>query len=257
MKFNIRLSLFRAWYSYVNRIDRKGEILFMNYGYSKPGHDIMLDKEDEGDRYPIQLYHHLAAEAEIKNKDVVEIGCGRGGGLSYICRYFLPASATGIDLDKQAIKFCNRHYSLEGLSFSQGDAQDLQLGDGCCDVVINLESSHRYPDMPGFLSEVNRILRPGGYFLFADFRYDHEMEGLKKELEQSELMILKESLINQQIVAALDMDDERRRKLVKKLAPKIFYKTALNFAGTKGSETYKRFISHRYIYFSYVLKKQL
>jgi len=256
MKFNIRESLFRIWYWYVNKVDKNAEILFMNYGYSDKDQEIPMDEQNESDRYSIQLYHHLASATEIKNKDIVEIGCGRGGGLSYITENFSPASAKGVDLDKQAVSFCNRHYTLDGLSFLQGDAQKLSLENHTCDVVINVESSHRYSDMTAFLGEVSRILRPGGYFLFTDFRYDHEIENMKKELELSGMTVLKERFINREVVAALELDDERRRKLVKKLAPGFLHKVALNFAGTIGSETYNRFASHTYIYFSYVLKKR-
>jgi SAM-dependent methyltransferase len=256
MKFNFRERLFRFWYWYVNKVDKEGDILFMNYGYSDQDQEIPIDEENEPDRYPIQLYHHLASTTGIKNKDIVEIGCGRGGGLYYITKNFSPASAKGVDLDKQAVSFCNRHYRLDGLTFVQGDAQNLiSLGNNTCDVVINVESSHRYPDMTSFLGEVFRILRPNGYFLFADFRYDFEMEDIKKELVLSGMSVIKERCINQQVVAALELDDERRRKLVKKLVPGFLHKTALNFAGTIGSETYNRFASRKYIYFSYVLKK--
>ena len=254
--FNIRDSLFRIWYWYVNKVDKQAEILFMNYGYSDEEQEILLDEKNEPDRYAIQLYHHLASATEIKNKDIVEIGCGRGGGLFYITKNFAPASAKGVDLDKQAVSFCNRYYSLDGLSFLQGDAQHLCLENNSFDVVFNVESSHRYPDMKAFLGEVFRILRPGGYFLFTDFRYDHEIEGMKKELEWSGMTMVKERFINQEIVAALELDDERKRTLVTKLAPKFLHEIALNFSGTTGSETYNRFASQKYIYFSYVLKKR-
>jgi len=255
MKLDLRGKMFRIWYWYVNKLDKNAEILFMNFGYNDEGKEILLGEQDKPDRYPIQLYDHLASAAVIKNKDIVEIGCGRGGGLSYITRTYAPASAIGVDLDKEAVKFCNRHYDLEGLSFMQGDAQNLNLEDNTSDVLINLESSHRYPDMKAFFGEVSRILRPGGYFLFADFRFDYEMKDLKKDLELSGMTMLKEKIINQEVVAALNLDDERRRKLVVKLAPKLFHKIALNFGGTIGSETYERFISHKYVYFSYVLRK--
>lgn len=255
MKFNLRESLFRIWYWYVNKLDKNAEILFMNYGYSDKDHEVPLDEQNELNRYSIQLYHHLASATEIKNKDIVEIGCGRGGGISYITKNFSPVSAKGIDLDKQAVSFCNSHYTLDGLSFLQGDAQNLSLENNTCDVVINVESSHRYPDMAAFLGEVSRILRPKGYFLFTDFRYDYEIEDLRKELELSGMTVLKERFINEEVVAALELDDERKRKLVKKLTPRFLHKIALNFAGTIGSETYSQFASRKYVYFSYVLKK--
>ena len=65
-----------------------------------------------------------------------------------------------------------------------------------------------------------------------------------------------ETKITKEVVAALESDDERKRKLVKKLTPRMLQKTALNFAGTIGSETYNRFLSGKYEYFSYILKKE-
>ncbi len=256
MKFNFREYLFRIWYWYVNKVDKRAEVLFMNYGYSAADQDVTIDSENEFNRYSIQLYHHLACEAELKNKDVVEIGCGRGGGLSYITDTFLPATVKGVDLDSRAVSFCNSFYTQDSLSFLQGDAQNLSLESGSCDVVVNVESSHRYPDMTAFLGEVSRILRPNGSFLYTDFRYDYEIEELKKQLELSGLSVLKERFINKEVVAALEQDDERKRKLVKRLAPRFLHKTALNFAGTIGSETYNQFASNKYVYFSYVLKKE-
>ena len=255
MKFNFRESLFQIWYWYVNKLDKNAEILFMNYGFSDKDQVIPMDKQNEPDRYSIQLYHHLARATEIKNKDIVEIGCGRGGGLSYIVKNFSPTTAIGIDLDKHAVSFCSQHYNLDGLSFLQGDAQNLSLENNSCDVVFNVESSHRYPDMPAFLGEVLRILRPNGYFLYTDFLYDYEIEDLRKELDSSGMSVLNERFINEEVIAALELDDERKRKLVKKLTPKFLHKIALNFAGTIGSETYDQIASGEYVYFSYVLKK--
>lgn len=231
------------------------EILFLNYGYEDDKARLHLDKKDEPNRYSIQLYHHLIRFISVENKDIVEIGCGRGGGLAYIVKHFTPATAKGIDLDKVAITFCNKHYSLNGLSFAKGEAQNILLQDSSCDVIINIESSHRYQDMPLFLKEVKRIMKPGGYFLFTDFRYDYEMPVLKQELQESGLLIVNEEVITPQVVNALAKDDERRRSLVKKLVPRILQKIALNFAGAKGTETYRQFESNKYVYYSYILQK--
>ena len=249
MKFNFRERLFRILYWYVNKVDKNADILFMNFGFSDIDQEIQMDKQNGPEQYSVQLYHHLTSAIEIKNKDIVEIGCGRGGGLYYITRNFSPASAIGVDLDKDAVSFCNRHYRLDGLSFLHGNAQDLSLKDNSCDVVINVESSHRYPDMTAFLGEVSRVLRPNGYFLFTDFRYDYEIEDMKKELALSGMSVIKEKFINKEVVTALELDDERRRLLVKKLAPKFLHRIALDFCGTVGSETYNQFASHKYIYF--------
>lgn len=227
----------------------------MNYGYSDACQNVMLEPKDESDRYSIQLYHHLANAVDLNNREILEIGCGRGGGLAYITRQFSPDLARGIDLNKQAIKFCNGHYTESELSFLQADAQNLPLDNNTYDVVLNVESSHRYPDMSAFLGEVFRILRPDGYFLFTDFRYDNEIPDLKKYLLSSGLTLVKEENITQQVVAALDLDDARKRQLVEKLVPGILHKTALNFAGAIGSKTYNKFVSRKFVYYSYIFQK--
>jgi ubiquinone/menaquinone biosynthesis C-methylase UbiE len=255
MKTSFREWLFRAWYWYISNIDKNAEILFMNYGYSSPDQDLQLEDKDEPNRYSIQLYHHLAAAVDLNGKSILEVGSGRGGGLSFIASNFPVDTAMGVDLNQRAANFCNKHYKIDGLSFAQGDAQNLDIPDNSFDAIINVESSHRYPDMDSFLVQVDRILKPGGYFLFTDFRYDYEMDELKKQLEKTGFKVLKEELITPKVVKALELDDERRRRLVKKLAPGFLHKVALNFAGTVGSETYNYFADRKYEYFSYVFQK--
>lgn len=171
---------FRKWYWYVSNIDKKSEVIFMNYGYSHPNHKLQLDDKDEVNRYSIQLYHQLARHVDLANKHLVEIGCGRGGGLSFVHRHFKPKSSTGIDLNDRAMKFASSFYKLNGLNFKQGNAQDIPLEDKSCDVVLNVESSHRYPDFPKFLSEVSRILKKDGHFIITDFRHKENYEAMGK-----------------------------------------------------------------------------
>jgi ubiquinone/menaquinone biosynthesis C-methylase UbiE len=246
--------IFRTWYWYVNSVDKKGEVLFMNYGYSN-GAEVNLDKADSDNRYSIQLYHLLADAVDLTNKNILEVGSGRGGGLAYVHGRFKPQSAIGMDLDHNAVSFSNKCHLSPNLKFVQGDAQQIPLDSNAYEVVMNVESSHRYPDMKMFLSEVNRVLKPGGHFLFTDFRYDHEIPGLQEELKQSGLTLIKEEDITDHVVSALKLDDSRRRNLVKKLAPRLLHKVALNFAGTVGSPTYNQFMNREYVYMNYVLQK--
>ncbi|SDB90907.1 class I SAM-dependent methyltransferase [Williamwhitmania taraxaci] len=252
----LREWLFRIWYWYVSNVDKKGEVLFMNYGYSNPEMPVSLNAEDIPNKYSAQLYHLIGSATDLKGKDIVEVGCGRGGGLSYIVNTFSPATALGVDLNKRAAKFCSKHHNKQGLSFAQGDAQDLSfIADGSFDAIINVESSHRYPRMDLFLKEVHRVLRPGGYFLYTDFRYDHEMTELKQQLAATGMVIHKEIMITDNVVQALEADDQRKRVLVKKLAPRLIHKVALNFAGTIGSKTYNQFATHKYEYYHFVMQK--
>lgn len=84
LKTSLRETFFRIWYWYVNKVDRNARILFMNFGYHDKNRHIVMEAQNECDRYSIQLYHHLVDAVNMQGKDIVEIGCGRGGGLSYI-----------------------------------------------------------------------------------------------------------------------------------------------------------------------------
>jgi len=246
--------LWKILYWYISHMDSKGEVTFLNYGYAD-NKKLELQKNDEKNRYPIQLYHHVANSIPLKGLDVLEVGCGRGGGASYIARYLTPNSIKGFDICRKAIDFCNRYYSLKGLSFCYGNALDAPYTNNNFDVVINVESSHRYANMGRFLDEVYRVLKPGGYFLFADLRDRESIKFLRKQLNSSKLKVVKEEIITEHVLKALDLDHERRVELINRLAPKVFRAFTREFAGTKETRLYKSFLTREKEYLHYILKK--
>ena len=132
---------------------------------------LPLAASDEPNRFCIQLYHRTATQVDLSGKRVLEVSCGHGGGASYLVRTLRPASYTGLDLNPAGVDFCRKRHKLPGLDFVQGNAEDLPFADQSFDAVINVEASHHYPRFPRFLAEVARVLRPGGHFLYADFRW--------------------------------------------------------------------------------------
>jgi ubiquinone/menaquinone biosynthesis C-methylase UbiE len=249
--------MYKALYWYINTIDKKKEVLFMNYGYHDSSEKIKLQDTDEINRYSIQLYHRLAKMVDLKNKDIVEIGSGRGGGLAYITKTFIPANALGIDLDMKATKFGNKQYKLNGLSFKQGNAQELPLADESVDIVLNVESSHRYPNMEKFLSEVYRTLKPGGHFLFTDFRFEVKMKGLTHLLAKYDFVKFNEQIINKEVIKALELDTARREELVNRYAPPFLRKSFHDFAGNYGSPTFNHIKSGEIVYFVLCFQKPI
>jgi ubiquinone/menaquinone biosynthesis C-methylase UbiE len=246
---------FRRWYRFVNKTDVNAEVVFMNYGFAEDANKMTLDSSDEVNRYPIQLYHQLVRAHDLENKDILEIGCGRGGGLAFLTKLLKPSSAVGIDLDPTAVEFCNKFWGKSGLKFMQGNAQSIALPDNSFDVIINVESSHRYEDISLFLNEVKRLLRPGGIFLLTDFRGRDKMPELINQFGGSGLIMTGNDNVTPQVVKALELDDPRRRKLINNLAPRFLQGIARDFAGAKGSPTYRKFASGKWIYFNYFFKK--
>jgi ubiquinone/menaquinone biosynthesis C-methylase UbiE len=255
MGLNLRSLMFRVWYWYISRIDADNEIVFMNYGYEDPESKVNLHESDESNRYSIQLYHRLASAVNLENKDIVEVGCGRGGGLSYVTKTFSPATALGVDLEKRAVSFANKYHNDAGLSFKQGDAHYLPIESDACDALINVESSHRYLDFDQFLTEVSRVLKPEGYFLYTDFRYPEEMDGLNKSLNFTNMNLIEYQEINTNVINALKLDTPRRKNLVEKLIPGFLHKTALNFSGAVDSPTYNQIVSGELVYYLYIFQK--
>jgi len=251
----LKRSVWRILYQYVTGLDKEAQVIFMNYGYASESEKIKLRKIDEKNRYCIQLYHHVASAINLKDKDLLEVGCGRGGGSYYIVRYFKPSSMTGVDFSGKSIEFCKKFYSVKGLSFYVGDAESLPFEDNKFDAVINIESSHCYGNMNQFLREVFRVIRPDGHFLFADFRKKDEINNLRNQLARSGFELIKEERITQNVLRSLELDNNRKLKLIQKV-PKILHKSFSDFAGLKGTETYESFRRGDREYFNFVLKKK-
>lgn len=251
------------WYNYLNRQDPKNELTFMNYGYSN-GTQVPLNPEQEENRYSIQLYDLVTKSLpeELEEKHMLEIGSGRGGGAAYIHDTFRPFTFTGVDLCSAAVDFCNKTHKLKenknerpNLRFHQGDGMDLDFQDNSYDSAINVESSHRYSDMPKFLSEVHRVLKKGGYFSWADFRAKEKIPELKKQMKESGMKIIEEEDITNGILTGLTLDNERKLGLIDKMIPKILHKPAREFACVLGSASYNSLANRQREYWRFLLQK--
>jgi ubiquinone/menaquinone biosynthesis C-methylase UbiE len=230
---------------------------FMNYGYAPQDESQIpvLHAEDEINRYCIQLYHHVANAVELSGRDVLEIGSGRGGGADYIKRYLAPARMVGVDFSDKAVNLCRQHYCVEGLSFELSDAEHLPFDDQSFDVVINIESSHCYGSMDDFLAQVKRVLKPGGYFLFADFRNSEQLDGLAEQLDRTAMRRIKQENITPNVINALDADHGRRIAHIQRGIPNPLRKLMREFAGSKGTWIYKGFLEGTIVYQNFVYQK--
>ena len=104
------------WYNTFTTKAKDQDFKFMNYGYDEDGFYPELNSEDESERYPIHLYHHVATQVDISGKTILEVGSGRGGGASYIVRYLNPARVYGIDISDSAVELCNKIHSVQNLT---------------------------------------------------------------------------------------------------------------------------------------------
>lgn len=253
----VRKPMWQVWHRLMIRFDKDISVNFMNYGFGNLHGDkpIKLNAEDEINRYCIQLYDHLARKADLEYKDVLEVGSGRGGGASYIARYYKPKTFTGLDISGSIIEFCNRYYNVSGLSFVKGIAESQPFADNTFDVVLNVESARCYSSLSVFFREVYRVLRPDGYFLFADMIQKGEVNTIQRTLKECGFDITGEQNITDNVAEALDKDTRRRERLIHEKIPGFLKKSFHQFAGTKGTERYNSFRNGKFEYWSFRLKK--
>jgi SAM-dependent methyltransferase len=232
---------FKYGYRLLSRLLSRDDVLFLNYGYEEdPPMALPLATSDEPDRYPIQLYHRTATQVELAGKEVLEVSCGHGGGASYLMRTLQPTSYTGLDLNTVGIAFCRKRHDLRGLDFVEGNAEGLSFPDQSFDAVLNVEAAINYQSVPRFFAEVERVLRPGGHFLYADIRYADEIAAWETELANIPMTLISGHVINAEVMRGL----ERNRfldQLTRRLPNIAFVRGIANdYAGGPGSLIYRR-----------------
>lgn len=246
----------KYFYPYLTRRFGTDEVLFLNWAYEEdPPMGLTLAAPDEADRFYIQLYHRTATQADLQGKRVLEVGCGHGGGASYVMRTLQPASYTGLDLNPAAITFCRKRHNLPGLDFVHGDAEDLPFADKSFDAVTNVESSHGYRRFPRFLGEVARVLRPGGHFLYADLRYHYDIADWEAALADAPLKLLSQRVISAQVLRGMEKNSQRWLNLIHRHIPAFFHGTARDFAGVPGARGYRALQSGESTYRMYSFAK--
>ncbi len=257
IKPHVQKAAIRAVYQLISAGSKGDPNSFMNYGYVPLDHpdSLPLSSLDEDYRYGIQLYHRVAGAVDLRDKDVLEVGSGRGGGAAWIMRYFKPRRMTGVDFANRAIEFCQRHYQIGGLSFQRGDAEDLPFPPSTFDVVVNVESSHCYPSVDRFFQEVRRVLRPQGYFLIADLRPKKDITLLREQLRTSGLTLLEEEDITANVARSLELDSPRRRAVMRHPIARVFPTAVNEFMGIKGSQLHTQLCNGEMQYMRFVLRK--
>ena len=230
---------------------------FMNYGYmpNEGEPPVALPDDPKIQRYPLQMYHYLAAKAEIRGKHVLEVGSGRGGGARHVASAFQPASYTGMDIAQSAVDLSNRIHQQPNLRFIQGSAESIPLADNSIDVVLNVESCHAYGSVDQFLREVKRVLKPGGYLLLVDFRDVKNMDLLRSQLLYSGLEFLEETDIAPNVVRAMEAEDEVKKERIRALFPAKWQNLFGEFAGVVGSRIHQNLKSGARLYHRFIMRK--
>ena len=132
------------------------------------------------DLAPLDQFHlrgvhatkELAAALRLDAQSrVLDIGCGLGGPARYLASAY-GCTVTGVDLVPAFLEvahFLNERTELSGhLTLVQGDALALPFQDASFDCAWTQHVAMNIADRETFLSEIARVLRPGGSLAIYD-----------------------------------------------------------------------------------------
>ncbi len=115
----------------------------------------------------------VADRARISPGDrVLDAGCGVGGAPIWLANA-RGATVCGVNIQPMHLEIARRSAAstraAENISFFQRDYADTGFPDDSFDVVWGLESICHCRDKRAFLQEAQRVLKPGGRLIVADF----------------------------------------------------------------------------------------
>ncbi|QLD88077.1 class I SAM-dependent methyltransferase [Natronomonas salina] len=117
-----------------------------------PAYDLLMPSADA-----VALRKGLyCADRDVER--IVEVGGGSG-------RAAREVDATVLDPARGMLERARR----KGLETVQGSAADLPLVDGSVDAVLVVDALHHFPDHARCLSEMARVLAPGGVLVVREF----------------------------------------------------------------------------------------
>ncbi|NDC83849.1 class I SAM-dependent methyltransferase, partial [bacterium] len=150
----------------------------MNSVCDYAGYDYKKSFWDDVDRRYEDLIEHetiaaTLAQYPIPNATLMDLGCGFGrlfdAYYSHARQFILLDYAT--NMLEQATERLSKY--SDQITFIQGDARSVPLPDASVDIIVSIRTLHHLPDYERFISELHRLLRPGGIVVFEIPNFRH------------------------------------------------------------------------------------
>jgi ubiquinone/menaquinone biosynthesis C-methylase UbiE len=124
--------------------------------------------------------------ADVKeNQSFLEVGCGGGAVCKYVAKKY-PLYVTGVDVDPEQIQLAQKNIdNIENIRFLTADATNLPFPDNDFDVVLSFGTTHHISNWLDALSEIRRVLKPKGYFIYYELLYSRPLAKLGRSFKHS------------------------------------------------------------------------
>ncbi|RDG38275.1 methyltransferase domain-containing protein [Streptomyces corynorhini] len=176
----------------------------IHVGYWDDGeHDLPI--AEATDRLTDLVARHLAPR---RDQRILDVGCGNGDPALRIAGAY-DVRLSGITVSErqlaQAAERAAGHDARDRVSFQLADAMDLPFEDGSFDGALAIESLLHMPDQCAALSEIRRVVRPGGRLVVADQCRRRPFTGRDRALFDNMLSVYR--------IAGINTPDEHAARL--------------------------------------------
>lgn len=111
------------------------------------------------------LHRYAVAFGLAKGLRVLDIACGEGYGAHLLAH--VASKVIGVDLDAGTIAHAKAKYGRDNLQFLQGSCTEIPCADHSIDLVASFETIEHISEHDAFLSEIKRVLVPGGILVIS------------------------------------------------------------------------------------------
>jgi ubiquinone/menaquinone biosynthesis C-methylase UbiE len=120
---------------------------------------LFLTEEQRYSIYP--WLYDMAEFRDHAGERVLEVGCGTGCDLLQFAKH--GAVAAGVDITQEHLRLAKERVG-ERAEVKYGDARNIPVADGTVDYVYSHGVIHHSDEPEKIVSEIMRVLRPGGRF---------------------------------------------------------------------------------------------
>jgi len=126
--------------------------------FSKTYSDNLEVQDEIGNK----RFYEFLSSIDLKNKTLLDIGCGDGTDLVNFEK--MGAVPSGIEPSEKFVKSAKE--KSPHLTVLMGKGEELTFPDKSFDIVVSKYALQTSPNVPKILDEAARVLKSGGYFIF-------------------------------------------------------------------------------------------
>jgi len=121
-------------------------------------------------RVAINDLRGLFSESLPVDPVLLDAGCGQGKSFRHLRQTFAPQRLIGVDADPHSLELSAAEAARQGFDVELigSDCATLNVADASVDLLFCHQTFHHLVEQEKALAEFYRVLKPGGYLLFAE-----------------------------------------------------------------------------------------